>query len=115
MGYRAKYLIETMDMLMSLGGKEYLHKSRNEKDDAMVVQDKLQDFHGVGDRLCRLVLFKQDNVIPVDTHVWNLGRRDYDVNGLWKDTNSRTPTVYRQVGDMFLYLSLVVVLLVIVI
>jgi len=50
-----------------------------------------------------------------DTHFWNLGRRDYDVNGLWKDTNSQTPTVYRQVGDMFSYSLLVVVLLVLVI
>jgi len=62
-----------------------------------------------------LFSLKQDDAIPVDTHVWNLGRRDYDVNGLWKDTNSRTPTVYRQVGDMFSYSLLVVVLLVLVI
>ena len=93
-----------MDMLMSLVGKDYLHKSRNKEDYLRIVQDKLQVFHGVSRKVADCVaLFslKQDDAIPVDTHVWNLGRRDWDVNSLWKDTNSRTPTVYCQVGDMF--------------
>ena len=98
MEYGAIYLMVTMDTLISLGGKDCLDKLRNKEDNLRVVQNKLQVFHGLGCKVADCVaLFslKQDNAIL------NLVRRDYDVNNLWKDTNSLTPTVYHQVGDMF--------------
>mmetsp|Transcript_18885 Transcript_18885/g.28717 ORF Transcript_18885/g.28717 Transcript_18885/m.28717 type:complete len:210 (-) Transcript_18885:1875-2504(-) len=103
MGYRAKYLMATMKTLKSLGGESYLYTLRD-SEDPNEVQEKLQVFTGVGRKVADCVaLFslKQADAIPVDTHVWNIGRRDYDNEGIWKDTKSLTPTVYRQVGDMF--------------
>jgi N-glycosylase/DNA lyase len=37
----------------------------------------------------------------VDVHVWNIARRDYDADGVLVDVKSLTPSVYRQVGDLF--------------
>jgi N-glycosylase/DNA lyase len=103
LGYRSKYLLETMRILESLGGEPYLWELRS-IEDPVVVQDKLIQFCGVGRKVADCVaLFslKQDNSIPVDVHVWNIARRDYDTERLLEKIKSLTPAAYRQVGDLF--------------
>lgn len=103
LGYRAKYLMETMETLYSLGGEPYLTSLRQTKDPA-VVQEKLTQFCGVGRKVADCVaLFslRQGDAIPVDVHVWNIARRDYDKEGVLTDVKSLTPSIYRQVGDLF--------------
>jgi N-glycosylase/DNA lyase len=103
LGYRSKYLLETMRILESLGGETYLWELRS-IEDPVVVQDKLVQFCGVGRKVADCVaLFslKQDNSIPVDVHVWNIARRDYDTERLLEKIKSLTPAAYRQVGDLF--------------
>lgn len=152
MGYRAKYITETMRLLKDKGGERYLHEELrmstnninnkdttkgddddgNNSNDADYVQSKLCEFHGVGRKVADCVaLFslRQDDAIPVDTHVWNIARRDYDnsddgdrigegrgnldrnmdqqegqsssSSSSLSSTSSLTPTVYRRVGDLF--------------
>jgi N-glycosylase/DNA lyase len=103
LGYRSKYLLETMRILESLGGEPYLWQLRS-IEDPVVVQDKLIQFCGVGRKVADCVaLFslKQDKAIPVDVHVWNIARRDYDTERLLDKIKSLTPAAYRQVGDLF--------------
>ena len=103
MGYRAKYLMETMKILDSLGGECYLQELRTIKDPT-VVQNKLIQFCGVGRKVADCVaLFslKQSDAIPVDVHVWNIARRDYDQDGTLESMKSLTPTNYNCVGDLF--------------
>ena len=103
MGYRARYILETMDILHSLGGEKYLHDLRSLSDPGEV-QEKLIQFCGVGRKVADCVgLFslRQDDAIPVDVHVWNIARRDYDKEETLKDVKSLTPTIYQQVGDLF--------------
>jgi N-glycosylase/DNA lyase len=103
MGYRAKYILTTMDTLTELGGESYLTELRA-IDDPVLVQERLMVFSGVGPKVADCVaLFSllQAGAIPVDTHVWNLCRRDYDPDGIFAEVKSITPTVYRQVGDTF--------------
>lgn len=103
LGYRSKYLLETMRILESLGGEPYLWELRS-IEDPVVVQDKLVQFCGVGRKVADCVaLFslKQDNSIPVDVHVWNIARRDYDIERLLEKVKSLTPAAYQQVGDLF--------------
>lgn len=102
MGYRAKYIMATMEILRSLGGESYMHETLRPMQDADQVQDALCAFQGVGPKVADCVaLFslQQANAIPVDTHVWNICRRDYDKS--FTDAKSLTPTIYRQVGDVF--------------
>mmetsp|Transcript_22651 Transcript_22651/g.48025 ORF Transcript_22651/g.48025 Transcript_22651/m.48025 type:complete len:510 (+) Transcript_22651:2481-4010(+) len=107
MGYRAGYILETMKMLRdeSRGGEAYLRDVLCKTTDPTEVQTKLCDFKGVGRKVADCVaLFslKQDDAIPVDTHVWNIAIRDYDPEGTLKtNVKSLTPSNYRLVGDLF--------------
>ena len=103
MGYRAKYILETIRKLKELGGEKYLWELRA-SNDPIGVQEKLCEFHGVGRKVADCVaLFslKQENAVPVDVHVWNIARRDYDNDGTLAAVKSLTPSVYRAVGDLF--------------
>jgi N-glycosylase/DNA lyase len=80
-----------------------LQELRNIQDPELV-QEKLCEFHGVGRKVADCVaLFslQQDDAIPVDVHVWNIARRDYDADGMLQQIKSLTPTTYKQVGDVF--------------
>jgi N-glycosylase/DNA lyase len=101
MGYRAKYLVATVQRLQELGGEAYLQRLRVSCD-PFWVQEQLQQFTGVGRKVADCVaLFslQQHTTIPVDVHVWNIARRDYGAATL--PTKSLTPTVYRQISDLF--------------
>jgi N-glycosylase/DNA lyase len=103
MGYRAKYIMSTMHILKSLGGEQYLHDMRR-LTDPFEVQERLLQFPGVGRKVADCIaLFSlcQTDAVPVDTHVWNVCRRYYDPKGLFRTVKSITPTIYRQVGDVF--------------
>ena len=104
LGYRSKYILETMNLLKSLGGESYLQNLRLE-DDPNTVQEQLIQFCGVGRKVADCVaLFslKQESAIPVDVHVWNIARRDYDQDGaLLENVKSLTPKIYNAVGELF--------------
>ena len=103
LGYRSKYILDTMETLTLLGGEKYLHDLRHTNDPEQV-QAKLTHFCGVGRKVADCVaLFslRQFDAIPVDTHVWNIARRDYDKNNSLLDAKSMTPSVYKQTGDLF--------------
>ena len=102
LGYRAKYMTETRDLLKEYGGRDYLMNLRSEKD-AQVVQETLIEFSGIGRKVADCIaLFSldQDNAIPVDVHVQHIASRDYDPTVLGS-AKSITPTIYKQVGDLF--------------
>lgn len=104
LGYRSKYILETLQILKKMGGEEYLRSFRNMQDDPTLVQDKLCEFCGVGRKVADCVaLFslRQDGAIPVDVHVWNIARRDYDPENALDQVKSLTPTTYKLVGELF--------------
>jgi N-glycosylase/DNA lyase len=101
LGYRAKYIIKTRDMLVEKGGYTYLMELRHQKDPE-TVQEALIEFADIGRKVADCVaLFSldQDDAIPVDVHVLHIAWRDYDVT--IGDVKIMTPTVYKRVGDLF--------------
>jgi N-glycosylase/DNA lyase len=103
MGYRSKYVLETIKILEDHGGESYLQELRQIKD-AHLVQQKLCEFCGVGRKVADCVAIfslQQDAAIPVDVHVWNIALRDYDTKGELAKAKSLTPKVYQHVGDLF--------------
>ena len=102
LGYRAKYITETRDLLVKCGGNDYLLDLRTETD-GQVVQENLIQFSGIGRKVADCIaLFSldQDDAIPVDVHVQHIASRDYDPTVLG-GAKSITPTIYKQVGDLF--------------
>jgi N-glycosylase/DNA lyase len=103
LGYRSKYILETIQLLQDKGGESYLQELR-QLTDPLEVQTKLCEFCGVGRKVADCVaLFslRQMDAIPVDVHVWNIARRDYDPDNQLAKIKSLTPTTYKQVGDVF--------------
>ena len=66
------------------------------------VAQELLAFTGVGQKVADCVaLFSLDrrDVVPVDTHVWQIACRDYEPT--LREAKSLTPAVYERVGDLF--------------
>jgi len=102
LGYRAKYIIQTRDLLIKNGGKDHLLSLRNIRD-PHEVQETLLQYSGIGRKVADCVaLFSldQEDAIPVDVHVQHIASRDYDPSVLGS-AKSLTPTIYRKVGDLF--------------
>eukprot|EP00045_Choanoeca_perplexa_P023182 m.12553 g.12553 ORF g.12553 m.12553 type:complete len:421 (-) comp9977_c0_seq1:101-1363(-) len=99
-GYRAKFIVQTCTKLVELGGEPYLLKLRCKP--AAEVREELLQLAGVGPKVADCIaLFSLDqhDVIPVDTHVWQIAVRDYDPT--LSQAKSLTPTIYKRVGDLF--------------
>lgn len=100
LGYRAKYISKTAEMLLTKpGGEQFLHELRDASFDE--AKSSIMEFLGVGpkvaDCVCLFSLDKHDTV-PVDTHVWQIAQRDY---GVAKSAKTMTPKAYAQVQDFF--------------
>ena len=103
-GYRAKYILETMELLEFLGGEQYLQTLKHGTLTPAQVQEEMTQFSGCGRKVADCVaLFslKQPEALPVDVHVWNIACRDYDPKGELRQVKSLTPTVYHQVAEIF--------------
>jgi len=102
LGYRAKFVVETRDLLAKSGGKDFLLSLRAKRD-SEAVQEELIRFSGVGRKVADCIaLFSldQDDAIPVDVHVQHIASRDYDPSVLG-EAKSITPSIYKRVGDLF--------------
>ncbi|CAJ0865574.1 18087_t:CDS:2 [Entrophospora sp. SA101] len=101
-GYRAKYIVQTVNHLVEKcsGGEEWLYSLRNL--DYRNAHNALLQLSGVGpkvaDCVCLMSLDKH-NSIPVDTHVWQIAKRDYGFAS--KTSKNLTNRLYELVGDHF--------------
>lgn len=100
MGYRAKFIVKSAEIVRDKGGPEWLYSLR--KEDHIPAREQLEQLSGVGskvaDCVCLMALDKTGS-IPVDTHVWQITIRDFDKE--FGDVKSVTPTVYQKVGDLW--------------
>ncbi|CAG8591737.1 16347_t:CDS:2 [Acaulospora morrowiae] len=105
-GYRARYIAQTARILKEKypDGEQWLHSLRKlEYKDARAA---LLQLTGVGpkvaDCVCLMSLDKND-AIPVDTHVWQIAKREYGFGGKGETRNMKTLTsrLYEAVGDHF--------------
>jgi len=77
-GYRAKYIVSTVDTLRQKGGESWLNSLRGQKRD--VVEKALTELSGVGPKVASCcALFSMDSFgsVPVDVHVLKIAQRDY--------------------------------------
>lgn len=98
-GYRAKYIVQTVEFLKNQPEDWLVSLRELERQEA---QQALTQLAGVGPKVADCIaLFCADQIssIPVDTHVWRIACRDYDQT--LQDCKSLTPGVYERVGDEF--------------
>ena len=97
-GYRANYVVESAQIIVN-HEDNWLINLRQE--DYSTAHQVLQKLPGIGAKVADCIcLFSLDKpgAIPVDTHVWQIARRDY---GLFTQAKSLTPSVYKGIGDFF--------------
>ncbi|KAJ3302089.1 8-oxoguanine glycosylase ogg1 [Kappamyces sp. JEL0829] len=95
-GYRAKYIAQSVQMLLAKPA-DYLDGLRSMSYEEC--RDELLKLAGVGPKVADCIaLFSMDKcgVVPVDTHVWAIAERDYNVK--IKTLNAKT---YAAVGESF--------------
>jgi len=98
-GFRAKYIVGSARAIGELGGEDALIALRSaSRSDAHAFLERLP---GIGPKVascvCLFALDKHDD-IPVDTHVWQIANRDFQMGLKGK---SLTKKIYAQIGDKF--------------
>ncbi|XP_029579588.1 N-glycosylase/DNA lyase isoform X1 [Salmo trutta] len=101
-GYRARFLQQSARQILdSHGGPHWLQGLRSVP--YLQARDALRTLPGVGpkvaDCVCLMSLEKAC-VVPVDTHVWQIAKRDYSC-AAGNGQKSLTDKVHRQIGDFF--------------
>ncbi|KAM9506223.1 N-glycosylase/DNA lyase isoform 2-T6 [Salvelinus alpinus] len=101
-GYRARFLQQSARQILdSHGGPHWLQGLRSVP--YLQARDALRTLPGVGpkvaDCVCLMSLEKAC-VVPVDTHVWQIAKRDYSC-AVGNGQKSLTDKVHRQIGDFF--------------
>ncbi|CAG8692776.1 13112_t:CDS:2, partial [Ambispora leptoticha] len=104
-GYRAKYISQTVHYIFNniSDGEKWLFSLRNAS--YRDAHSSLLQLSGVGpkvaDCVCLMSLDKQD-AIPVDTHVWQIAKREYGFDSKpGKSPKTLTNRMYEEIGDHF--------------
>lgn len=100
-GYRAKFLVRTTAQLLEKEPGWLMNLRGQDRHD---IQDSLCELTGVGRKVADCVaLMCLDclDVVPVDTHVFQIAMRDYSSRFHPTPAKSLTKTVYNEVGDFF--------------
>ncbi|XP_072538348.1 N-glycosylase/DNA lyase isoform X2 [Salminus brasiliensis] len=100
-GYRARFLQQSAHLIMTSHGPDWLYKLRSTP--YLQARDALRTLPGVGlkvaDCVCLMSLDKSE-AVPVDTHVWQIAKRDYSC-AAGHGQKTLTDKVYNEIGDFF--------------
>ena len=101
-GYRAPYIVESLKMIESKGGEDWLRGMRGKPVEE--VRDQLIQLKGVGRKVADCVaLFSMDcpKTIPVDTHVFQIAKKFGFLKGKQASATLNEKT-YAQITDAFI-------------
>ncbi|KAJ3285400.1 8-oxoguanine glycosylase ogg1 [Borealophlyctis nickersoniae] len=99
-GYRAKYIVQSAKYIMDNHDEQWLEGLRLLP--YQQVKAELLKLSGVGPKVADCIcLTGMDKLgaIPVDTHVWQIAKRDYKMSGL--TTKTLSTKNYDAIGDRF--------------
>ncbi|KAI3357604.1 hypothetical protein L3Q82_016011 [Scortum barcoo] len=100
-GYRAQFLQQSAEKILKSHGLQWLEDLRSIP--YLQAHEALRTLPGVGskvaDCVCLMSLDKPE-AVPVDTHVWQIAKRDYDYASDNKQ-KSITDKLYRKIGNFF--------------
>ncbi|XP_075956480.1 N-glycosylase/DNA lyase [Anarhichas minor] len=100
-GYRARYLQQSAAQILDTHDLQWLDGLRSTS--YLLARDALRTLPGVGtkvaDCVCLMSLDKAE-AVPVDTHVWQIAKRDYSF-APGSGQKSITDKLHRDLGDFF--------------
>lgn len=100
-GYRAEYIVDTVEMIKNNGGEEWLAKHRNISH--YEIRKELMKLKGIGRKVADCIcLFSMDchQAVPVDTHVFQLAKR-LGYIAKERDKKSMNDTLYNKIADCY--------------
>lgn len=100
-GYRARFLQQSAKQILDTHGLQWLEGLRSAP--YLQARDALRTLPGVGtkvaDCVCLMSLDKAE-AVPIDTHVWQIAKRDYKYNS-GNGQKTITDKLHRELGDFF--------------
>ncbi|XP_063076616.1 N-glycosylase/DNA lyase isoform X1 [Engraulis encrasicolus] len=100
-GYRARFLQQSAQLILDSHSPDWLQQLR--KASYEEAREALRTLPGVGvkvaDCVCLMSLDKL-GAVPVDTHVWQIAKRDYACSS-GNGQKTLTDKVHREIGDFF--------------
>ncbi|XP_012694187.1 N-glycosylase/DNA lyase isoform X2 [Clupea harengus] len=100
-GYRARFLQQSARLILDTHSPDWLQQLRSAPYEE--ARDALRTLPGVGlkvaDCVCLMCLDKL-GAVPVDTHVWQIAKRDYGCSS-GNGQKTLTDKVHREIGDFF--------------
>ncbi|XP_035500242.2 N-glycosylase/DNA lyase [Scophthalmus maximus] len=100
-GYRARFLQQSAKQILDTHGLQWLKGLRSVP--YLQARDALRTLPGVGNKVadcvCLMSLDKAE-AVPVDTHVWQIAKRDYKY-ATGNRQKSITDKLHRDIGDFF--------------
>ncbi|XP_062283381.1 N-glycosylase/DNA lyase [Scomber scombrus] len=100
-GYRARFLQQSAKQILDTHGLQWLEGLRGVP--YLQARDALRTLPGVGTKVadcaCLMSLDKLE-AVPVDTHVWQIAKRDYKY-GSGSGQKSITDKLHKDIGDFF--------------
>ncbi|XP_017561243.1 N-glycosylase/DNA lyase isoform X1 [Pygocentrus nattereri] len=100
-GYRARFLQQSANLIMSSHGPDWLHSLRSVP--YLQAREALRTLPGVGLKVAdcvSLMSLEKSEAVPVDTHVWQIAKRDYSC-AAGSGQKTLTDKVYNEIGDFF--------------
>lgn len=104
-GYRAKFICASTETLIKLGGVNYLNELKHSDISTAECESSLEsNLTGVGRKVASCIalfsLNRYDSV-PVDTHVYDIAVRDYDIKPINTKSKSINKSIYAQIQECF--------------
>ncbi|XP_070695606.1 N-glycosylase/DNA lyase [Pempheris klunzingeri] len=100
-GYRARFLQQSAKQILDTHGPQWLESLRSLP--YLQAREALRTLPGVGTKVancvCLMSLDKAE-AVPVDTHVWQIAKRDYNYASANRQ-KSITDKLHRDIGDFF--------------
>merc|ERR1712059_90738 len=98
-GYRAKYIQQSAEKIIKLGGEQWLYSLRGQ--DYVDAKKSLLQLSGIGPKVADCILLMsldQPESIPVDTHMFTIAKRYLPHLNQYK---SLTDRIYKEIADYF--------------
>lgn len=98
LGYRAKFIVKTVQTIKDNGGELWLEALREKETEE--IKEELIKLQGIGPKVADCILlfaFNRFSVVPIDTHMWKLAKNYYNA----PQSKSLTGKVYKDIAKTY--------------
>ena len=98
LGYRAKFIVKTVEKIRENGGELWLEDLKEKTTEE--IKEELVKLSGIGPKVADCILlfaFNRFSVVPIDTHMWQLARNHYNA----PKSKSLTNRVYKDIAKLY--------------